>query len=178
MVKSSEGETLMKNILKTLTLALLLAASAFGKDKPVKPVVKKPVVSSYMRDMGLLYLEELDNLQLRCKVSSEDGCLSRWESNMDSLEDRITVTLSESKRPSGDQPYFELLKAARFARKFNVLAEDHFRSPWVQAQVTCTAYAHTVAIEGELYNGDGGCEDAVHKAANPPANEAEAHDQN
>ena len=140
-------------------LALIPVAMAADKAKPISP---------YMRDTGILYLESVDRLSLKCGQTdiADSRCLGAWRSLLDGLEDRITVTLSETtKRPSGDKPYLELLKTVRYVREtYTTRDTEASRAVWGRVYVTCSAYAHTVALNGEMFNGDGGCVTAV-KAA-------------
>lgn len=103
-----------------ITLTLILCASAALANPARKPV------SRYMRDTGILYLETAEGLTLDCgrKSPVDDDRMSRWEAMMDGLEDRVNITLSEPKRPEGDKPFWELLKAVRYARMFYVRAES------------------------------------------------------
>jgi hypothetical protein len=136
-------------------IALVFIGSALANPTP-KP---KPV-SRYMRDMGILYLEAVE------KLDSECHCLSTWEADMASLEDRVDIALNDKaqRRSAGDSPYWDLLKNVKYARKFYVISEPPQRKAWTHAYITCHAYAHTVAIEGDYFKGDGGCGDAIEAA--------------
>lgn len=77
-------------------------------------------VSTYMRKVGLLYLRNLDDMSREC--GDKEGCDRLLDSGggifgrtMDALEDEITIDIDEKGRPPGDEPYFELLKLARYA---------------------------------------------------------------
>jgi len=122
-----------------------------------------------MRDIGILYLEHAEGLSLDCgqKSPTDDDCMGRWETAMNGLEDRVDIALSESKRPSGDKPFWELLKLARYSRRFYVTAKhDGLKEkPWEHAWIVCSSHAHTIAIEGQYFNGDGGCSDAIAEAS-------------
>src|SRR5882762_991530 len=132
---------------KATATLLMLIGSAFAN-----PASKLKPVSRYMRDMGILYLETVEKLPLECgkKSSSDDDCMSRWESSMDSIEDRVDIALSDKsrQRSSGDAPYWDLLKNVRYARKFYVITDPEQRKAWSHAYITCGAHAHTIALEG------------------------------
>lgn len=148
-----------------IALAVLIG-SAF--DKPAAEVTSKPV-SRYMRDMGIRYLETVEELSLECgkNSTSDDECMSRWESTIAGLEDRINIALSDkSRRSSGDVPYWDLLKTVRYARKVYVTVDADQRKTWSHVYVTCEAHAHTIALQGIYFNGDGGCGEAIHSATN------------
>lgn len=117
-----------------------------------------------MRDMGILYLETVEKLTLECghKSSSDDDCMSRWESTMESIEDRVEIALSDKsrQRSAGDAPYWDLLKSVRYAHKFYIIADPEQRKAWSHADITCAVHAHTVALEGD-FDGDGGCGTAI-----------------
>jgi hypothetical protein len=152
----------MKRRIASILISLTLVFSAFAK--PAKPAPKP--VSGYMRSVGLLYLETVEELD--CGRSVDDKCQSRWESTLNGLEDRIDITLSQSKRPSGDKPFLDLLKEARYARMFYERAyvqSDLNLKAWAHAWVVCSSHAHTVAVEGEYFDGDGGCSDAISQAS-------------
>ncbi|SRR5260370_37199810 len=114
-------------------LLALLTVSASSQSIP-KP---KPI-SNYMREVGLTYLEEVDNLQSECmenghlggkldaRADNCDSALGRWDKVFDALERRIDLTLRESRRPAGDIPLFKLLRDTRvgesiFFRSSNIL---------------------------------------------------------
>jgi hypothetical protein len=104
----------------TLLLAFL-TVSAVSQTTP-KP---KPI-SNYMREVGLIYIEEVDNLENECMENGHlgsgslearadrcDAALDRWDKLFDALERRIDLTLRESRRPAGDIPFFKLLQNTR-----------------------------------------------------------------
>jgi hypothetical protein len=150
----------MKRTIAPILIALTLVGSAFPKPEKLKPV------SGYMRDTGILYLEKVEGLTLDCG-RKDDDCQSRWESTLNGIEDRVDITLSQSKRPSGDKPYWELLKQVRYARMFCARADsDNLdKKAWAHAWVVCSSHAHTVAAEGEYFDGDGGCSEAISQAS-------------
>lgn len=63
-----------------------------------------------------------------------------------------------SRRLSGDTPYWDLLKNVKYAHKWYVIADPVQRKAWSHADATCEGYAHTVALEGDYFNDDGGCD--------------------
>lgn len=149
----------MKRALYLIILAAAMLTPALAQS--TKPV------SSYVRNVGVLYLEAVEDLTLDCgqKSTVDSDCKRLWDSKMDGLQDRIEITLSESKRPSGDKPLYELLKETRYAR--DMYASGSFkekREAWSHAYIVCAAHAHTAAVEGELFKGDGGCSDAISEA--------------
>jgi hypothetical protein len=120
----------MKVSTTVLLVLLMVGASSQTTSKP------KPI-SNYMREVGLNYLEEVENLQDKCTERKEhenlgesaDNCesaLERSEKIFAALERRIDLTLRESKRPSGDKPFFKLLQDTRvgesiYLRSGNIL---------------------------------------------------------
>jgi hypothetical protein len=147
-------------------IALTLIGTAF--DKPVDKPAPKPV-SRYMRDIGILYLEAVEGLTYDCgkKSATDSECMNHWESTMQSIEDRVNIALNDKSRhrASGDIPFLDLLKSVKYARKVYVTIDRDQREAWVHAYATCHSYAHTVALDGEYFNGDGGCDDAIGAAA-------------
>jgi len=141
------------NPTKAAAIILILIGSAFAK------LASKPV-SRYMRDMGILYLETVEKLTPECGQNSD--CTSRWESTMESIEDRVNIALNDKsqRRSPGDMPYWDLLKNVKYARGFSIYSGK----AWLHAYITCYAYAHTVALEGDYFNGDGGCGNAIDAA--------------
>jgi hypothetical protein len=123
---------------------VLLALSTVGASS--QTTSKPKPISNYMREVGLTYLEEVENLQSECMKRNEhenlgesaDNCesaLDRWEKIFAALERRIDLTLRESKRPAGDIPFFKLLQDTRlgesiYLRSSNILfrqADTHIR---------------------------------------------------
>jgi hypothetical protein len=152
------------NPAKVVAIVVFLIGLAFPS--PTSKAGSKPV-SRYMRDMGILYLETVENLTPECGhgTSSDDDCMSRWESTMESIEDRVNIALSDKsrQRSAGDAPYWDLLKSVRYAHKFYVIADPEQRKAWSHADITCEVHAHTVALEGD-FDGDGGCGTAIDAA--------------
>jgi hypothetical protein len=146
----------MKLLLTILLFCTLSLAQKADKPKPV---------SRYMRDMGILYLETVEELTPDCgrKSIQDSDCMSRWESATKSIEDRIDIALNDrtQRHSPGDVPYWNLLKNVKYARKLYATIDPPQRKAWSDAYIACYAYAHTVAIEGDYFNGDGGCNDAI-----------------
>lgn len=147
-------------------LSLLCIVSHIVFAQATKPSSKP--ISRYMRDAGVLYLETVAQLTLDCgkKSTADSDCMSQWESTMDGLEDRINISLNDKSRSrtTRDVPFWDLLKSTKYARKMYVIVDKDQQKAWSHAYVTCEAHAHTVALEGEYFNGDGGCEDAIEAA--------------
>jgi hypothetical protein len=160
-------EGLVHKMIGVFLLCLAARAAGSGANKNVV----KPI-SPYMQQTGILYLENVDGLTLRCGQTStaDSDCLASWESLMDGLEDRMTITLGDrhAKRPSGDIPYLDLLKIVKYVRRVLVTRDGNGndKEAWGKAYVKCAAYAHTVALEGTMFDGDGGCEAAIDVAVN------------
>jgi hypothetical protein len=153
-----------------IALLIALVGSGFGQQK--KPAASAKPVSGYMRDSGVLYLEAVDSLTLKCgqMALSDSDCESNWNQTLDGLEDRINITLSESKRPSGDKPFWELLRLVRYTRHSYVFVDPglHTGSAWSHAYIVCASRAHAVALEGEYFNSArDGCETALEAATHP-----------
>src|SRR6266404_2465797 len=59
-----------------------------------------------------------------------DSVLSKWDRTFKALEDRIDLTLDESKRPAGDKPFFKLLKQAKNQKYLYLLALERASYHW------------------------------------------------
>jgi len=133
----------------------------------------KPI-SEYMRRVGLLYLEQIDNFKRECgnvNLPLGDSCDS-WVRVLESLDDRITVTLSKPERLAGDRPFFELLKRVEDAmHKVNIHAfllaydpnvdienERKVFPIWIHIASTCSDLAHSEALSGIYTANEGECE--------------------
>jgi hypothetical protein len=110
-------------------LLVLLAVSASSQTTP-KP---KPI-SNYMRGVGLVYIEQIEDFDRRCGEEADDSkqdqchaALDGWDRVFQTLEDRIELTLSESSRPAGDKPYFTLLKSTNHAEHLRLLMCNSLR---------------------------------------------------
>jgi hypothetical protein len=109
----------------------VLMLTVFGSAQTTKSgsqstLTEKPI-SKYMREAGLLYLEQIDDFERDCARGWHEcsETLDRWDRGFEPLEDRITISLSEPGRPDGDRPLFELLKRAKTSASF-FLYENHF----------------------------------------------------
>jgi hypothetical protein len=144
----------VKRPLALLFAILALVLSTFAqhtrKAKQPPPAPDRLRVSSYMRNVGLMYLEEVHELPLYSNEMAESRRES-WDKILDGMEDRITIQLSEGGRPSGDAPYFEMLKHARFA---HLMSPDSLVTPldhaWRDTDISCSSRAHATALSGIL----------------------------
>jgi hypothetical protein len=129
--------------MRQLLAVLILMAAALGK--PSAPI------SHYMQDTGLLYLESVESLTLACGQAStaDSDCLSVWHTRMDSLEDRILIHMEKTQ---ANKQYFDLLKTAKWMRENYATGEKQQQDEWGPKYAKCSAYVHTVAIEGELFD--------------------------
>jgi hypothetical protein len=115
-----------------------------------------------MRDMGILNLETVERLSRDC---AKDGdCMSRWETTMSGLEDRINIELSDGKRPSGDIPFWDFLRAVKWVQSTYVHMDGEQEKAWSRAYIRCYAHAHTIALFGS-YDGNDDCEAAIKTAS-------------
>jgi hypothetical protein len=158
-------------------ILLLFSLSALAQDQPAslpkKSKVTKKIllISQYLRQVGILYLETINDLSRDCSEPHSDACLAatdRWDSAMATLEDRVNITLSESRRPEGDAVFWELLKNASFSKHMYLMDAYLSRenTKWLVASEICPETAHRIALDGEYFSG--GCRDAVDKALTHP----------
>ncbi|MGD0227706.1 MAG: hypothetical protein ABSF71_35775 [Terriglobia bacterium] len=167
-------------MMKTLLAVLLLSAmSVLAQDQPASPhksvsVTKRSLpVSQYLRQIGILYLETINDLAKDCSEPHSDLCSAatdRWDSTMAVLEDRVNITLSQPRRPAGDAPFWELLQHASFAKHMYLMDAylSRANTKWLIASDICPETAHRIALDGEYFS-DGGCRDAIDKAViHPP----------
>jgi hypothetical protein len=128
---------------KQLLAVLILIVVAWGK-------ANSPI-SAYMRDTGLLYLESVESLTLACGQTStaDSDCLSAWQAQMDGLEDRILIHMPNTR---ADKKYFDLLKTARWMRENWATGDKEQQGRWGPKYAKCSAYTHTVAMQGELFD--------------------------
>jgi hypothetical protein len=149
---------------RTTAIAIILTLTGSALANPA-PKLRR--VSRYMRDTGILYLETVEKLMPECgqKNTHDSNCMSRWESAMKGIEDRVDIALNDKAQPRapGDLPYWDLLKNVKYARKFYVIADSSQQKAWSHAYITCQAHAHTIALDGD-FDGDGGCGDAIDAA--------------
>jgi hypothetical protein len=106
----------MKTISGAITaFALVLSVTALGQHPPTKssPDSGTKPVSHYMREVGLLYLEDVESMlaQLRKDGPTDDSLSRIYIRSLDGLEDRIEININSS----GDKRYLELLKRTRSA---------------------------------------------------------------
>lgn len=134
-----------------LTAAATLAQTATNKTDGNTQAKSKPV-SGYLRNMGIIFLEAVDELPSEADSAQEQ----QWDKGMDQLEDRISIAFSESpKRLSGDEPYWEMLKLTHWAHAM-FLMTCHMDSKsatceaFRTADLHCRLYAHDVALEGVI----------------------------
>jgi len=104
----------MKATSEAIVAFVLVSLTALGQHSPTKssPDSGKKPVSHYMREAGLLYLEDVESMleQLR-KDGPDDSLLRIHRKSLDGLEDRIEINISSSV----DKRYLELLKRTRSA---------------------------------------------------------------
>src|ERR1035437_9416011 len=101
-----------------LGLLIGLGVTAFSQHPPAKSganAAPKPV-SHYMRETGLLYLEDVESTLEQSRKdglegSTDDSLSQIHAKSLDGLENRIEINVSSS----GDRQYFELLKRTRLA---------------------------------------------------------------
>ncbi|MGA2336282.1 MAG: hypothetical protein WBQ19_04495 [Terriglobales bacterium] len=106
---SAKKENGMK-MMKTAVLAAMLTMSAVSQAKP-----KHLPISNYMREVGLTYLEEVQDLADRCEdpTSKCSAVVDGWKKRMDAIERRADLALDEAHRPPGDTAFFKLLVRTR-----------------------------------------------------------------
>jgi len=97
-------------MMKAAVLAAMLTMSAVSQAKP-----KHLPISSYMREVGLTYLEEVQDLADRCEdpTSKCSAVVDSWKKRMDAIERRADLALDEAHRPAGDAAFFHLLVRTR-----------------------------------------------------------------
>ena len=100
----------MKNM-RTAVLVAMLTLSAVSHAKP-----KHLPISNYMREVGLTYLEEVQDLADMCEDSTKKECstvIDDWKKRMDAIERRADLALDGAHRPAGDAAFFNLLVRTR-----------------------------------------------------------------
>jgi len=98
-------------IMETAVLVAMLTMSAVSQAKP-----KHLPISNYMREVGLTYLEEAQNLADRCEDPTRKECsavIDGWKKRMDAIEKRADLALDEAHRPAGDAAFLNLLVRTR-----------------------------------------------------------------
>ena len=147
-------------------------------------------VSKYVRKVGALYLNIIDEFDKRCfgqmsdaAVESEcSAAMVNWDSAFDQVEKMVDIELSDSKS-IGDRRTWELLKQAKAAKGMYLqgflLNGDEGRAimeAWRPAMTACRTYAEfavfgsgsaTADADIGTYSGDGGCTELIHNALNP-----------
>lgn len=173
MEESSATMRTLGAILLLFSLSALAQDQAASLRKKAKVTKKNLPVSQYLRQVGILYLETINDLSRDCSEPHSDACFAatdRWDSTMAALEDRVNITLSESRRPEGDAVFWELLKNASFSTHMYLMDAylSRANTKWLAASEICPEAAHRIALEGEYFS-DGGCRDAMNKALiHPP----------
>lgn len=162
--KGPAARYLMRHALY-LPLIFGFTVTVFAQTATKPPVSTAKAISGYMRRTGLSYLEQIDDFQRECD-GLKDSCaaaLDRWPRTFEAMEDRITITLSESQRSAGDQPFFELLKHAKdseistFSLAFQLRDSKKSYSTKKTLDMrselssTCKLLAHRIALDG-IYN--------------------------
>jgi len=96
--------------LATAVLAAMLMMCAVSEAKP-----RHLPISNYMREIGLTYLEGVQDLADRCEdpASKCSAVIDDWKQRMDAIERRADLALDEAHRPAGDAAFFNLLVRTR-----------------------------------------------------------------
>src|ERR1700737_1240170 len=175
----------MKTLLAVLLLSALLVLAQDQPASPHKPTKapQKPLpVSKYLRKMGLMYLQTIDEFSKHCEGLTSDPAARRecsaamesWGSTFDQVEGQVDIELSKS-HPEGDVRTWTLLKNAQMSKSMYLSGyrlagimqtADRGKTVmdlWVAVYPTCYTYAHETVLEG-TYVGDGGCAQLVKKA--------------
>jgi hypothetical protein len=129
--------------MKQLLAILTLTVTALGK--------QSAPISHYMQDTGLLYLESVESLTIACGQTStaDSDCLSEWHTRMGGVEDRILIHMEKTQ---ANKQYFDLLKTAKWMRENYATGDKDQQHEWEPKYAKCSAYVHTVALEGELFD--------------------------
>jgi len=121
-----------------LACVVLFAVAAFGQSTPTKKPAKAPppprlIVSKYMRDMGLLYVEQLETYEKTCDRDTEsisdayDLC-ERANKDFDgdgtlkALTDRMDMYLNDS-NTEADEAYRHLLTRTYYAEHMFIFSK-------------------------------------------------------
>jgi len=174
-----------QSIAAGIAMLLLVSASAQTTTPPQrkakKPAVVSKPVSGYMRRIGLLYLETVADYEKACSFEARKGgsCdTDQWDETFQRLEDRVDITLSES-RSTGDPLLWRLLKNAKTStqifssseylcfmdKSFSKDDNENRKIPacrnmnaLLEVYPVCESYAHAIAVNGMWgTDGDGGC---------------------
>jgi hypothetical protein len=116
----------MNKVIPLSVMLFMFAVPGFAQKKPLpkKPVQKHPAplrVSSYMRNVGLLYIEALEDAEKICigtdisPSGSDEDCdsgIDQWQTLDKIIADRIDLQLSESHASDdgADMKFWELLQ--------------------------------------------------------------------
>lgn len=97
-------------MMKSAVFVTMLTMSAVSQAQP-----KHLPISNYMREIGLTYLEEVQDLAHRCEdpTSKCSAAIDAWKKRIDAIERRANLALEEAHRPAGDAAFFKLLVKAR-----------------------------------------------------------------
>jgi len=100
----------MVTTLATAVLAAMLTMSAVSQPKP-----KHLPISDHMREFGVTYLEEVQDLADKCEdpTSKCSAVIDDWKKRMDAIEKSVNLALNEAHRPAGDAAFFNLLVRTR-----------------------------------------------------------------
>ena len=182
--------------MKTLGVLVLAALSVLAQDKPASPrkpgkaTQKSYPVSKYVRKVGVLYLQTIDDFDKHCDgqmsnaaVQSEcSAAMVNWDSAFDQLEKMVDVELSDSKS-IGDLRTWDLLKYAKTSKRMYLAGfmlngdpGSAMMEKWLPAMVACRTYSEfavfgsgsrTVDADVGTYSGDGGCAELIRKTLSP-----------
>jgi hypothetical protein len=106
-----------------------------------------------MRSVGLLYVEQVKELNVRCSLEGHDDCASRvdsWSKLMAILDDRIEI---EGYATNADALYYHLLRNAQHARLMHYysITLEHANPSvraWLDADYECVTDAYKMAKSG------------------------------
>jgi hypothetical protein len=105
----------------TAVLLALLTFSAVGQQKKLQHLA----ISTYMSEVGLLYIEEAQNYYDACRhAGGYEAAEARWDKIFDGLDNRITIRLRSSSHPAGDAQFFKLLQVVRLEENMMLRLEE------------------------------------------------------
>ena len=104
-------------MIRGIALVLLMAGLTQAQQKPPQPETEMPI-SQYMRKVTLIYLEQIDSFDDRCK--DHDSCKEvvgatsdgDWDKIFKPLDDRVVISLGDSPTP-GDKQSWAFLKSVK-----------------------------------------------------------------
>ena len=185
--QNRENRLSMKTLL-AVSLLCALAQDALASPRKHPDVQKFYHVSKYVRKMGVLYLQTIDEFDKHCDGQMSDravesdcsAAIADWQSTFDKIEHIVDIELSDSKS-IGDLRTWDLLKDAKLSKSMYlhgfVLNGDPGKAmmqSWTHAMSTCRMYAEFAVFglsrsDADIgtYSGDGGCAELIHKALNP-----------